>query len=226
MKKINLIISFIMAFVLYFSLLLWGKFGIIRDEYGITGNGISFGHNEMILLIIFPLFIIIINLMVLFQKKAVKKAVNYSIIVISIFVLTISTLHLLKINGHLNKITSQVNQMQKLTMSTFMEFLEKDKTGFVYVKRDDCTQCIELNEYINDIIADTDIIIYYYSTSQDRDKNPDEMYKLLESINVVSVPVLLKIENGNITNSFTFEDKEQIANLIKSEIATRGKIKK
>lgn len=218
MKKINIFISLFMVFVIYCSLSIWGKIGIIRDEYGITGNGISFTFTEMILIIIFPLILIILNLAMFFQKKEVKNGIKYCIIIISILVSAVSVLSLLRINNNLNKSVLQMNQMQELTLNAFMEFCETEKTGLIYIKRDDCPQCIELDEYIDGIIGDTDIIIYYYSTSIDRDKNPDEMYEFLETINVVSVPTFLKIVKGDVVESLSFEDKEQIANLIKNDM--------
>lgn len=119
MKKINIFISLFMGLVIYCSLSVWGKIGIIRDEYGITGNGISFTFTEMMLTIIFPLIIIILNLVMFFQKKKVKNGIKCSIIIISILVATVSVLSLLRINNNLNKSILQINQMQESTLNAF-----------------------------------------------------------------------------------------------------------
>lgn len=218
MKKINLFISLFMVFVIYGSLSIWGKIGIIRDEYGITGNGISFTFVEMILLIIIPLMIMILNFIMFFSKKEIKNGIKYSLITVSILAAIVLLLSLLVINNCLKKSIMQINQMQELTLDAFMEFCETEKTGLIYVKRDDCPNCIELDKYIDGIIDNTDTIIYYYSTSTDRDKNPDKMYEFLEKINVVSVPAFLKVVNGDVVESFSLEDKEQIAALIKNNM--------
>lgn len=218
MKKINILISLFMAFLIYCSLSVWGKIGIIRDEYGITGNGISFTFTDMILLLIFPLIIFILNLAMFLKKGEAKKSIKYFAIIISIMMSAISVLSLLRINSYLNKSILQMNQMQELTLNEFMEFCEMKKTGLIYVKRDDCSKCIELDEYIDKAIGDSNTIVYFYSTSLDRDKNPDEMYEFLETVNVVSVPAFLKIVKGNVVESFSFEDRDLIASLIKTDM--------
>lgn len=108
MKKTNIIISLVMVFVLYRSLAIVEKIGIIRDEYGITGNGFSFTFTEMICLIIFPLIIIILNLVMFFQKKEVKNGIKYCIVIVSILVSAVSVLSLLSINNNLNKSVLQI----------------------------------------------------------------------------------------------------------------------
>lgn len=122
MKKINLFISLFMVFVIYGSLSIWGKIGIIRDEYGITGNGISFTFVEMILLIIIPLMIMILNFIMFFSKKEIKNGIKYSLITVSILAAIVLLLSLLVINNCLKKSIMQINQMQELTLDAFIEF--------------------------------------------------------------------------------------------------------
>lgn len=114
MKKINILVSLFMVFILYCSLSIWGEIGIIRDEYGITGDGISFTLAEMIWMIIVPFIMIIFNLAMIFQKNEVKRGIKYSVIIISVFVSLVSALSLTGIRGSLNDITAQTSQAQDL----------------------------------------------------------------------------------------------------------------
>lgn len=121
MKKYNVFISLFMVFVIYCALSAWGKIGIIRDEYGITENGISFTFIEMIVTIVFPLIIILTNSVLFFQKKEVKSRIKYFVIIISILVSVAALLSLFKINDNLNKSILQTSQMQEVTLAGFSQ---------------------------------------------------------------------------------------------------------
>lgn len=99
-KKINLAIALFTSFILYKSLSIWGKIGIIRDEYGITGeDGISFSYYHVILLVLLPVVIIFLNLIAFFTKRDYKNWVKYSIIFISAIAVIISTLLMVLTNN-------------------------------------------------------------------------------------------------------------------------------
>lgn len=98
-KKINLAIALFMSYILYKSLSIWGKIGIIRDEYGITGDGISFSYYHVILLVLLPVVIIFLNLIAFFTKREYKNWVKYSIIFISAIAFIISTLLMVRTNN-------------------------------------------------------------------------------------------------------------------------------
>lgn len=82
---------------------------------------------------------------------------------------------------------------------------EKD-TVFIYVGRDDCPDCEAFSPKLQTIIKEEKISVLYYSTSQDREERPDEMYALLDEAKVTEVPVILEVINGKISASYTGEE--------------------
>lgn len=82
---------------------------------------------------------------------------------------------------------------------------EKD-TVFIYVGRDDCPDCEAFSPKLQTIIKEEKISVLYYSTSQDREKRPEEMYRLLDEAKVTEVPVVLEVINGKISASYTGEE--------------------
>ena len=82
---------------------------------------------------------------------------------------------------------------------------QKD-TFYIYVGRDDCPDCEEFSPKLQSIIKEEELSVLYYSTSQDREKHPDEMYALLDEAKVTEVPVVLEVVNGKISASYTGEE--------------------
>ena len=82
---------------------------------------------------------------------------------------------------------------------------QKD-TFYIYVGRDDCPDCEEFSPKLQSIIKEEELSVLYYSTSQDREKRPDEMYALLDEAKVTEVPVVLEVVNGKISASYTGEE--------------------
>lgn len=97
----------------------------------------------------------------------------------------------------------------KITLEEFDDSIhgksEKD-TVFIYVGRDDCPDCEAFSPKLQTIIKEEKISVLYYSTSQDREERPDEMYALLDEAKVTEVPVILEVINGKISSSYTGEE--------------------
>lgn len=64
--------------------------------------------------------------------------------------------------------------------------------------------------------------ILTYNTIEDRDTNREELMKVLEMLNVDTVPIILEIEDGVVSNSYRVE--EILEKYIKEESGENIKI--
>lgn len=97
----------------------------------------------------------------------------------------------------------------KITLEEFDDSIHgkvEEDTFFIYVGRDDCPDCEAFSPKLQAITEKEKLSVLYYSTSQDREERPDEMYRLLDEAKVTEVPVVLEVINGKISASYTGEE--------------------
>lgn len=97
----------------------------------------------------------------------------------------------------------------KITLEEFDDSIHGNTgadTVFIYVGRDNCPDCEAFSPKLQAITEKEKLSVLYYSTSQDREKRPDEMYALLDEAKVTEVPVILELINGKISASYTGEE--------------------
>lgn len=91
------------------------------------------------------------------------------------------------------------SQLKTISLSEFESYINYPEKGieYIYIGRDSCPTCNTFYPVLSKIVQQDDLDIVYYNTEQDRIDNPEEMYKLLESIGVDEVPSILQISDGD-----------------------------
>ncbi len=141
------------------------------------------------------------------MKKLSKKAFTLGLLVLLAVIACIAGIFFYR-----QKNTDTDRNPYGFTQITLDEFDDcihgkgQKNTFFIYVGRDDCPDCEAFSPKLQTIIKKEKISVLYYSTSQDREKNPDEMYALLDEAKVTEVPVVLEIVNKKIAASYTGEE--------------------
>lgn len=141
------------------------------------------------------------------MKKLSKKAFTLGLLVLLAVIACIAGIFFYR-----QKNTDTDRNPYGFTQITLDEFDDcihgkgQKNTFFIYVGRDDCPDCEAFSPKLQTIIKEEKISVLYYSTSQDREKNPDEMYALLDEAKVTEVPVVLEIVNKKIAASYTGEE--------------------
>lgn len=84
--------------------------------------------------------------------------------------------------------------------------LKTAKPLYLYIGRDDCPDCQKVHPRLTEINRDNHLGILSYSTSRDRESRPEKMYEILDRLQVDSVPMILILENGEVTERYSGED--------------------
>lgn len=88
--------------------------------------------------------------------------------------------------------------------------LENSGTTFVYIGRPTCPVCAELEPVLNDVLYELDQTIYYFNTDEAYQEDADIMASLLDPLEVMSVPAIIYIVDGELIDKLqglqTFED--------------------
>ncbi|MBS5197225.1 MAG: hypothetical protein KHY93_08740 [Clostridiales bacterium] len=141
------------------------------------------------------------------MKKLSKKAFTLGLLVLLAVIACIAGIFFYR-----QKNTDTDRNPYGFTQITLDEFDDcihgkgQKNTFFIYVGRDDCPDCEAFSPKLQTIIKKEKISVLYYSTSQDREERPDEMYALLDEAKVTEVPVILEVINGKIYASYTGEE--------------------
>lgn len=108
------------------------------------------------------------------------------------------------------------DNIEGISLDYFERILESDDGYIVYVGRKDCEDCIEFERKVDTILASEGVTIYGYYTSRDRDgKRSEEMYKVLESVKINSVPTLLYDSGNEDIRHVDVTDMEEVKTVIK-----------
>ena len=67
-----------------------------------------------------------------------------------------------------------------------------------------------MDAFLNELLIVNNKKIYIYSTTKDRESNPQKMYDFLEIINVNSVPTLIDYERGEIKGYFSNNNMDEL----------------
>lgn len=103
---------------------------------------------------------------------------------------------------------SDENGFTAITLEEFEQYVQEPakapkETLYIYVGRDDCPDCQELTPQLQKINDDFKLGLLYYSTSQDRETRPDQMYALLDELKVTEVPMILEITDGRVSAQYS-----------------------
>ena len=104
-------------------------------------------------------------------------------------------------NGRLDELTLDDLRECFVPDPDFDKTDDADEDYPVYIGRADCDECSSFEEAISPILSSDGVTLFLptYYTSEDRDgSRSDEMYALLDEIDVNSVPTVLVVLNGEI----------------------------
>lgn len=108
-----------------------------------------------------------------------------------------------------NSVSYLKNKQDESTMTVIsLEELQDIINGknegliYIYIGRDSCPECHRFYPQLCEVLEQNNINIIYYSTEPDRNERPDEMNKILNTIDVEKVPAVVEIEDDQIKNIF------------------------
>ena len=102
-----------------------------------------------------------------------------------------------------NNVSLAANQEQIIGIETSYFFNDLLGTFFIYFGRPTCPSCVEFEPHLMEALEDNNQVVYYYNTSYWKD---DSQYdRILSKYHVNSVPLLVKIVNGEYRDAYQFD---------------------
>lgn len=101
---------------------------------------------------------------------------------------------------------SAEQEMRAITLEQLEAHSVMQTKQYLYIGRDDCPDCQAVYPRLTEVNQDNHLGILYYSTSQDRESRPEEMYEVLDALQVDSVPMILLLESGEVRERYSGED--------------------
>lgn len=77
---------------------------------------------------------------------------------------------------------------------------------YIYVGRESCSDCTTVYPRICAISHRENLPIFYYNTESDRESQPEKMHILFNHLKVDSVPMIIKLQNGNVVERYDGEE--------------------
>lgn len=98
--------------------------------------------------------------------------------------------------------------MTELSLEQLETFINGNtsKEQYLYIGRDDCPDCQKIFPTLIELNHTYHLGMRSYSTSQDRESRPDEMYEILDYLQVDSVPMILILKNGKVSERYSGDD--------------------
>lgn len=98
--------------------------------------------------------------------------------------------------------------MKELTLEQLTARIEMNSSRpqYLYIGRDDCPDCRKVLPELTKLNREKHLQILSYSTSQDRDFRPEQMYEVLDHLQVDSVPTVLVLEAGKVIERYSGEE--------------------
>lgn len=103
-------------------------------------------------------------------------------------------------------------KISALSLENLIDIYENEnKTIFIYVGRDNCSECQAFYPKLSSLTAQYQVEVKYYNTLADRETRRNEMMQILDNLNVTSVPVLIVLKDGTILTSVEGDNIEKQA---------------
>lgn len=156
------------------------------------------------------IFFIIVLITVLLNKR------HYLALAFCTAVICISTI---VIANNLEHFYFSIERFQPIITAVELEKLELLISGekepkVVYIGRDNCPECVLFYPKLEKLSRQYQVETLYYNTIIDRETRPQIMTPILDKLNVKSVPAILGIKNGIVTELGEGNDIEKIAESI------------
>lgn len=108
-------------------------------------------------------------------------------------------------NG-LNEITSDDFSIK---ISDINSLITNNLTGFIYFGRDTCSNCLNFNTFLKDILIENkQISVYKFDT--DKWRSHQQFQSILDNYNVSQIPTLVHVQEDGSYTTFELKDKREI----------------
>lgn len=177
--------------------------GYIEDEY----PSIIIPSERNTFLNLIGGLILLFSISLFLEKRSAITKRLFSIFVIIVILFNVFAIYqsysLLKIRLA-NRECPQLETISSIDM--FQEIIDNKEDFIVLIGLENKSS---YNDYMAAIINELKLEnrqIKYYSTIGDRERNPNKMKSLLNSLGIDRIPVIIKIENGKVTKKLSGDD--------------------
>ncbi|WP_084038684.1 thioredoxin family protein [Brochothrix campestris] len=107
------------------------------------------------------------------------------------------------------KETMNTSKYTAISTSEFKQLQQSNKPYIVYVARPTCKYCRTFSPKLTELVVENDMKIYYYNTDEAREEDSEAMNALLKTIDISSVPTLVKSDSKQKLTIFNASDKSK-----------------
>lgn len=106
-----------------------------------------------------------------------------------------------------NSRNAEANHLVDIDINRLTQIVSNQENALVYIGRPTCSMCREFKPGLEKTLLKNRKELLYLNTDEHRSEKG--FGDILEKINVDSVPVIVKLENGEAISWFTYDDFKQ-----------------
>lgn len=110
-----------------------------------------------------------------------------------------------------NSRNAEANHLVDVDTNRLTQIVSNEENALVYIGRPTCSMCQEFKPELEKKLLKSRKNLFYLNTDEHRSENG--FGDVLEKISVDSVPVIVKMKNGEAISWFTYDDFKQGENL-------------
>lgn len=145
------------------------------------------------------------GLYAVFYHNAKKKALKCSIVLILIAIINIITSVTILVGDYPLIKPINLASLDKVSQTVSASEKKNDCDGIYYIGRQDCSPCQPFFRTLEKLTEKYSAHVFYYDTFEDRQRDAETMYRVLDQLSVDTVPYVFTVQDGSITNSFSGE---------------------
>lgn len=182
---------------------------LFRDKYIIAGKMPSYVYPGLqhSLLVLSALFIILI--IGIFARNKLPGYTWIFFFIVCVFVSIYSILTAVRAYNFMKRYEPEGRIMQSTTLEDLNLLYNSQESIAIYFKKDDCPACISIEGELSAYFRDNNVDYICYSTTMDKESRPDYLQEQLSKYGIQSVPSIVFLENGKITEKWEYEDIEK-----------------
>lgn len=137
--------------------------------------------------------------------NAKKKALKCSLALILIAIINIITSVTILVGDYPLVKPINLGYLDKVSQTVSAADKKNDCDGIYYIGRQDCSPCQPFLRTLEKLTEKYNVHVFYYDTFEDRQRDAENMYRVLDQLSVDTVPYVFTVQDGSITNSFSGE---------------------
>ena len=145
------------------------------------------------------------GLYAVFYHNAKKKALKCSILLILIAIINIIISVTILVGDYPLIKPINLEYLDKVSQTVSTSEKKNDCDGIYYIGRQDCSPCQLFFRTLEKLTEKYYAHVFYYDTFEDRQRDAENMYRVLDQLSVDTVPYVFTVQDGSITNSFSGE---------------------